>query len=161
MIDDVDYDSQSPWPVIADNEFYSIVLKNPNYDNSLPESWVKSAQQGGNPQSYIEEREVPGPYTLPAGNIMQDLKVYPNPCADNNISISFNLLRDADVTVSLFNILGEKTKIPANDIHLSEGAHTLPFDIAGVPAGIYCLMVELRGSDLACQVYMAKVLKLR
>ena len=161
IVDDVDYDSQSPWPVIADNEFYSIVLKNPNYDNSLPESWTKSALPGGNPQTIIREPENSGPFTGPATDIMQNLKVYPNPCPGNTITLSFNLLLDADITVSVFNILGEKVEIPASNIHFDAGAHTLPCDMTGVPAGIYCMTVELKGSDFTCQVYTAKILRLR
>jgi hypothetical protein len=160
MVDDVDYDSQTPWPVIGDNEFYSIVLKNPNYDNSLPESWTKLSRPG-NPQTYIKEPENSGPFTAPAGNVMQDLRIYPNPCPANNISISFNLLRNADITVSMFNILGEKIEIPLDNVHLGEGLQTLSVCLSGVPAGIYCMMIELRGSGFASQVYKAKIVMLR
>jgi hypothetical protein len=161
MVDDVDYNSQAPWPVIGDNEFYSMVLKNPNYDNSLPESWVKSAQQGGNPQTYIKETESDGHYSAPEGNIMQDFIIYPNPCTDNNISIGFSLLHKADLTISLFNILGEKIDMPANNVHLGEGIQTLNYDIASIPGGMYCLMIRLSGRDFADQVYTAKIVRVR
>jgi hypothetical protein len=45
------YDDRAPWPVVADGEGVSLVLRDPvsNPDHSLAENWGRSASMGGHP----------------------------------------------------------------------------------------------------------------
>jgi hypothetical protein len=49
LIDAVSYEDQLPWPIEPDGEGPSLALLEPNLDNSLPQNWSFSAEQGGTP----------------------------------------------------------------------------------------------------------------
>ena len=49
LIDIVEYDDSSPWPTAPDGNGPTLALIDPSLDNSLPESWSASDQDGGTP----------------------------------------------------------------------------------------------------------------
>ncbi len=46
---DVDYSSQSPWPVAADGTGHSLVLARPSFGEGNPRAWAASDRVGGSP----------------------------------------------------------------------------------------------------------------
>ena len=50
IIDHVTYDDAAPWPTEPDGDGPSLSLLSPELDNTLPESWAASLQNGGTPQ---------------------------------------------------------------------------------------------------------------
>ncbi|MCD4771950.1 MAG: lamin tail domain-containing protein [Bacteroidales bacterium] len=49
LLDIVSYDDSSPWPTTPDGNGPTLALIDPSFDNSLPDSWLASAQDGGTP----------------------------------------------------------------------------------------------------------------
>ncbi len=48
-VDSVTYDDNDPWPTSPDGDGPSLSLKSPDLDNTLPENWAPSLQNGGTP----------------------------------------------------------------------------------------------------------------
>lgn len=46
LVDDVDYDNDPPWPITPDGSGPTLVLRDPNLDNSLASSWSASSGNG-------------------------------------------------------------------------------------------------------------------
>ncbi len=73
LIDSVAYTDESPWPVDADGEGYSLDLIDLFSDNAQPQSWQSSARIGGSPGTRpgytlaISSQPDAGGYTEPAG----------------------------------------------------------------------------------------------
>ncbi len=63
------------------------------------------------------------------------LKNYPNPFT-NETSIEFNLNNAADISLEIYNVTGQKMESIYNG-SLSSGNHTIHWNAAGIPAGIY------------------------
>jgi len=49
LLDQVSYSDASPWPLLPDGQGYSLSLKDPYLDNSLPANWTSSYLPGGTP----------------------------------------------------------------------------------------------------------------
>ncbi len=49
LVDIVNYDDQAPWPTEPDGNGPTLSLVDPDDDNSLPDSWLASDQDGGTP----------------------------------------------------------------------------------------------------------------
>ncbi|HTA84491.1 MAG TPA: phospholipase D-like domain-containing protein [Bacteroidia bacterium] len=71
-------------------------------------------------------------------NSGSQLDVYPNPY-NGNATINYTLTQDTKVTISVYNIMGEKVATLLSDITLEAGQHTFQFN--GNAAGIYILQV--------------------
>ncbi len=48
-LDSVTYDDKDPWPTSPDGDGPSLSLKSPDLDNTLPENWAPSLENGGTP----------------------------------------------------------------------------------------------------------------
>ncbi len=70
---------------------------------------------------------------------------YPNPF-NPSTSIQFSLPVDAQVTIGIYNLVGEKVAEAANK-EFSAGTHKLNFDAASMTSGIYFYQIDATGSD--------------
>ena len=61
---------------------------------------------------------------------------YPNPF-NPSTRIRFQLPRQAEVTMRVFNILGEEVATMLNGEMLQPGAYQIPFSASGLPSGTY------------------------
>ncbi|XWN38710.1 MAG: DUF5689 domain-containing protein [Balneola sp.] len=61
---------------------------------------------------------------------------YPNPF-NPSTTISFNLPNAADVTLSVYNVLGQRVATLLNNRKYTSGSHTLSFDASNLASGIY------------------------
>lgn len=71
---------------------------------------------------------------------------YPNPF-NPSTNLSFSLKTDAMVSLSIYNVLGEKIASLINHNEMSAGEHTIRFDASDMPTGIYVYTLEARGTD--------------
>ncbi len=60
---------------------------------------------------------------------------YPNPFNPSTM-ISFNLKENSDVSIKIFNAIGQQTALLINQ-YFSAGTHMLNFDANNLPAGVY------------------------
>jgi hypothetical protein len=78
--------------------------------------------------------------------LQQNLQVeqnYPNPFASNS-TIRFKLRKQSNVTVELYNAIGEKISTLVDESY-SEGSHTLDLNAKNLPAGNYFLHLSAGG----------------
>ncbi len=66
---------------------------------------------------------------------------YPNPF-NPATKISFNLPHNAEVTLTIFNLLGQKVATLIEHKQFSQGQHKIQFDAAHLPSGIYYYRIE-------------------
>ncbi len=82
---------------------------------------------------------------------------YPNPF--NPITmIKFGLSTDQNVTLRVYNTLGQIVATPYNDRQLSAGYHTVSFDGSGLTSGVYTYVIEISGDDGTRQTISRKML---
>src|SRR3972149_3446574 len=67
---------------------------------------------------------------------------YPNPF-NPTTKIEFDLQEKAFVTLTIYNIVGEKVKELVNN-ELSQGKHTLDFDAVELPSGVYVYSLNVK-----------------
>ncbi len=82
---------------------------------------------------------------IPAGaeNIVKDIekllfKIYPVPASDI-LNIGFNLPQQANVSIDLYDALGQKIQSLCKGLYLNE---TVEFDVSGLPAGMYFVHIK-------------------
>jgi len=89
-------------------------------------------------------------------NELSAISVFPNPYTDQT-KISFTLNRKADVTLEIFNIIGEKVAVLAIGERVP-GEHVFMFGAKGLghPAGIYMLRLNVNG-----ETHMKRLIELK
>lgn len=70
---------------------------------------------------------------------------YPNPF-NPETNVSFNLPATANVTITIYNLLGQTVEIIANKI-FDAGRHNVKFNAASLTSGIYFYEVQVKGID--------------
>jgi hypothetical protein len=66
---------------------------------------------------------------------------YPNPF-NPSTTISFNLPNAADVTLTVYNVLGQRVATLLNNKKYTSGSHTLSFDASNLASGVYIYRLE-------------------
>ncbi|MBR9916771.1 T9SS type A sorting domain-containing protein [bacterium] len=66
---------------------------------------------------------------------------YPNPF-NPSTNISFNLPNAADVSLTVYNVLGQRVATLLNNRKYTSGSHTLSFDASNLASGIYIYRIE-------------------
>lgn len=77
---------------------------------------------------------------------------YPNPASDVTM-IDVNLNRASNVSVELFNVLGQR--VQTQSLHLTSGTHTLSLNVQSLDAGIYFYTVRA-GNDVVTKKLIKK-----
>lgn len=105
------YNDKDPWPTAADGDGYSLVTKekNPTGDLAEPENWRASNGIDGSPGKDDDSSSglLAGPDGLPQRFRLN--QNYPNPF-NNSTMISYHLPVEAQVTLTVCDILGRKVK---------------------------------------------------
>jgi hypothetical protein len=84
--------------------------------------------------------------------------VLPNPVRSRG-ALAFTLTCDADVTVSLYNVAGQRVKM-MYQAHEPAGQHVLYFTRDGLSAGVYFIRMECRGENTGTVTADRKVIVL-
>jgi len=82
------------------------------------------------------------------------MMVYPNPATDN-LTISYSIDRDAEISISILNQLGQKVKREIKQ-YQQAGSITENIDISEIPAGIYYVQVSNGDKSLLTQKLLIK-----
>lgn len=96
--------------------------------------------------------EEPSPEVTMKGDD-NNLSAYPNPFSDN-MTIEFDLLKDDDATIKLFDIMGKEIKTISKSF-FTQGKHNITTETADLPVGIY--FVVLQSSDFSKEQKIIKV----
>ena len=71
------------------------------------------------------------------------VKLFPNPANDQNV-LMYQLKENRQVRVSAYNLLGERVFFTDAGMMMA-GAHQQPINLAGQPAGLYTIQLDLGG----------------
>jgi CotH kinase protein/Lamin Tail Domain/Chitobiase/beta-hexosaminidase C-terminal domain/Secretion system C-terminal sorting domain/Right handed beta helix region len=139
VADSVAYTNQSPWPEIQDSSAFSIELLNTEFDNRLAENWARPLVAGGTPGQKNSTYYVPTPpeVTIQSFKLFQN---YPNPF-NNLTQIRFEIPSDQNVSITIYNIIGQKVARIMNR-RLLAGYHEVLFDASYYASGIYFYRFE-------------------
>ncbi len=83
-----------------------------------------------------------------------NMMVYPNPATDN-LTVSYSIDFDAEVNISVVNLLGQKV-LSEQKQYQQSGAITESIDISNIPAGIYYVQVSSGNKSLLTQKLLIK-----
>lgn len=93
-----------------------------------------------NPSSILEENTLLNKLTL--------YQNYPNPF-NPTTKVKFTLVNPAEVTLAVYNMLGQRIKSVIKRKMHSAGAHFVLIDMSGFSSGIYLYRVEVSGQQLS------------
>ncbi|MEA1987357.1 MAG: CotH kinase family protein [Candidatus Marinimicrobia bacterium] len=145
IIDSLTYDDNSPWPVKADGNGFTLELNNPNYDNSLSKNWFANSLYGSPGKintvySKVNENIISTNFQLSQN--------YPNPF-NTTTTISYSLEKESKVNLKIYNIQGREVKTLVSDTQLA-GTKTLIWNGKDnqkreVSSGIYFYVLQIEG----------------
>jgi hypothetical protein len=87
------------------------------------------------------------------------LASYPNPVTpknNSNMAVVVNLPDDVYISLSLFNMMGQKVETFLQDQSYFKGSHTLYFNVASLNAGIYILQLKFNGKSYTHKISVVK-----
>lgn len=87
------------------------------------------------------------------------LSTYPNPvtpASNSNMAVVLNLPEDTYISLSLFNMMGQKVETLAQNQPYFKGNHTLYFNVSSLNAGIYILQLRYNGKSHTHKVSILK-----
>lgn len=87
-----------------------------------------------------------------SGTNLNALKCYPNPFSEN-ITIEFDLLKDDDASIQLFDIMGKEVQT-ISKLYYPQGRHNIIINTSDLTAGIY--FAVLQGSDFRMEQKIVK-----
>jgi len=91
--------------------------------------------------------------TTGVNNIVENsTTIFPNPTANGNISISYQLITPQEVTVDVYNVLGQKVQTTSTT--QQNGPHT--YDLTIAQPGMYFLQFNIGGEHFVKKVVVAK-----
>lgn len=76
---------------------------------------------------------------------LTNLDLFPNP-TNNNSTISLNLSKESDVSISLLNTLGQTVQTILTEASLSQGEHKMTIEKGNLTPGVYFVAVSLNGN---------------
>ena len=126
LVDEVKYESESPWPTCAYETGNTLELITPELDNSLPESW-NCINENGSPNAvnssglYIENVT----YSL--------LKIFPNP-VKNSLYISGDT---SSYNIKIYSLLGQLVMAASNVGEV---------DVSSFTKGVYLIKISNENS---------------
>jgi hypothetical protein len=139
LVDALTYDDDAPWPTEPDGEGPTLSLLNPEFDNSLPESWGVSIEHGtpGAVNEFVtsvdeQADNIPTEYSLSQN--------YPNPFNPSTV-ISWQLAVGSKATLKVYDILGNEVATLVDE-ELPAGEYEVEFSVGqnsilSLSSGIY------------------------
>ena len=123
LIDSVDYDDEDDWPILPDGNGNTLELIDPDYDNTLPESWQASVGHGTpgvqNSTGVSSEEDM-------IETAKMELSNYPNPF-NPRTTICFTISENEKTELTVYNTKGQKVKILISEV-LPAGSHTVVWE---------------------------------
>lgn len=123
LVDSVNFNSVTPWPSEPNGSGVTLILKNPDLDNSLPENWTFSQNHGNPGESNFpsgtndSEPQIPLEYTL--------MPNYPNPFNSSTV-IAISLPKPGFVELLVFDLNG-KLAAEIENANYSAGNYAVNF----------------------------------
>lgn len=117
--------------------------------------FVATSDYGNN--LYLDNVNITGLNTttgISANEMLNSIKVYPNPFM-NNADVEFNLATTANVTITMYNMLGETVFSNALG-EMNTGRHSIKLDAQNLNAGIYFISLNAGTNKITRKVVINK-----
>ena len=96
------------------------------------------------------------PTRLGSGTLSEsDITIYPNPVRDGQVSVKFNLQKEEDIQIRLYDLSGTLVK-DLNATDLSEGDHLFFFTTEELKNGIYLMHINTGSQSIREQLIISK-----
>jgi len=145
LVDSVAYENNAPWPSLADGYGYSLSLKNIKLDNSQGNYWEASLEKGGTPgrindarMTKIEKNTLPDQFDLKQN--------YPNPF-NAVTTIKYDLPKNANITLFIYNIMGQRVKELVNERNQPAGSYSVILNAEQLASGVYFYQLRADHKD--------------
>ncbi len=141
LIDQVEYDDESPWPTEPDGDGPTLELRDPDLNNDLASSWSTSSGNGtpGSLNSVLSSNETGTDAPL-RFKLSQN---YPNPF-NPSTSISYSIAKAGVVKLEVFDLLGQKIASLVDQVQTA-GEYDVSFEASDIPSGIYIYRLSNNG----------------
>jgi choice-of-anchor B domain-containing protein len=80
---------------------------------------------------------------------------YPNPF-NPTTAIGFSLLAVGEVTLKIYNVLGQEVATLLNNETMEEGEHEVEFDASNLPSGVYFYTIQTEGLTISRKLIFLK-----
>jgi hypothetical protein len=160
-------------PGVGDNPTGTSTL-NPVYYQRIPVSEIPVEPRWGHtwPQIHVDGRQVPygGNPNPPAfefcgeaaddnrSDVPHSFKLYqnyPNPF-NPTTHIQFDLAKNMNVSLTIFNVLGQEVASLLNNKALTAGVQVIDFDATNLPSGVYVYQLKAEGLSLSRKMVLLK-----
>jgi len=144
LVDSVQYSDSPPWPVQPDGSGPTLMLRNPNLDNSIPQNWMSSNKYGtpGEANQFfsvaVAEECQPTPFRF------QLNQNYPNPF-NTATKLSYSISNSDFVTLTIYDILGKEVYTLVNRYQEANN-YLINFDASTLSSGVYFYRLKV-GND--------------
>ena len=159
LIDQVEYDDESPWPTEPDGSGATLELIHPDSLNNSASSWGFSSENGtpGFKNSIFETLNNESYEDKPVEFSLHS--AFPNPF-NSHVKIVFNLVKIDQVNISILNILGETIRSFAN-YKYTNGVNTITWDGKNdlgidLSTGIYFCRLNTKDYDNSIKLLYVK-----
>ncbi|KAA3611009.1 MAG: T9SS C-terminal target domain-containing protein [Calditrichaeota bacterium] len=134
-IDHVEFGISAPWPSAPRGNGPSLELTSPFKDNALADYWIASQIVKGTPgsQNTVFTSIKKNPKVVSEYELFQN---YPNPF-NPVTNIKFNLVEPAKVSLTIYNIRGQRVIKILKNFPKSSGSHKMEIDLSGYASGVY------------------------
>lgn len=153
LIDQVEYDDEGDWPTASDGEGPTLELIDPDKDNDDASNWAASTGNGtpGEANSRLITSAEDQIFTPQDFVLNQN---YPNPFNPKTV-IGYQLAVSSPVSLKVFDMLGREVAVLVNEFK-SAGTHTIEFNAANIPSGIYIYQLSTRNVSLTRKMTLLK-----
>ena len=146
LIDQVCYQTTSPWPEAANGLGSTLALRNPSLENQIGSNWYALSTNGNPGESNVNA------VASISETIEPSLVTYPNPF-HRTAKIQFTLEKSSEVKISVIDLHGQIVETLANT-NMNSGSHTIDWTpTARVKPGLY--FVRVSTSD---RVFVSRIL---
>lgn len=146
LVDAVEYDDSTPWPIEPDGNGPTLELINPALDNTIPSNWASSTVQSGSPgstNSVFSLLKTTSNELLPSVFALH--QNYPNPF-NPLTTIRYDLPEDSHTVISIFDLMGRNIKTLVNNNQVA-GYKAVKWDATNhqgknISAGVYIYKIK-------------------
>lgn len=146
--------SSTSWTPSSDNdwkEHYAVISPAANFDNVLVKFEFEAGATKGN-NIYLDAINIFDPASIGGKEMLNytNLTVYPNPM-DDQATIAFELFDKQQVSLKVFDILGQEVKMLENSV-LNAGEQQYRINTNDLASGIYHIQLNIEGKQLTQKI---------
>ncbi|MBU1919251.1 T9SS type A sorting domain-containing protein [bacterium] len=146
-------------PVIFQRIPVTDIPAEPRWDHTWPQIHVDGRQVPYNgdpdPDEFVRCNDAIGGDRRSIPKSFELYQNYPNPF-NPSTSLQFDLAKNMNVTLSVFNVLGQEVATLLNNKALTAGVHVTDFDASNLPSGVYIYQLKAEGLSQSRKMILLK-----